>query len=533
MAGPDMTPKRQQGTRVRRKHSKTLSGCVSCKRRHMKCDETKPSCQRCRKSGLTCEGYHYPKPKIFELSKPPSTTVSPSPDPEQPSSLETPPTVLHDNLPPMILRDANISWRRALLEAFFAACIPDIHEWNSESIPDLTGPLPYTPWPSVTWQLAESDGQGLVAQALSCLTLVALGMKTKTCKMIGKARCQYDKVLCGLQAEMIKLHAIHDPEVREQHINLIASVGFCCSQFEYILGSWENGDQHIQGMISLWPPKQTHAMNDESQRMFGDAWLLCIACCVTKHQAAAYSPTEWIRGWTSSQDTAREPLRTLLAVGERVASILQDHDQRVMFGRLESMQDVQQALGSAVDDIDVFVKSQEVPSMAEWLDANSGTLHNPTLVSLKPLPAAVISGYASSFVLQSIGTAWRLARTQSGETFQASHASEMRLQRMCEDHLRKLCQLVQDLYDQRYKMVTVSTLLHLIDSARVGFATLWEFCGGSTNVAPPWYISIGNHVASTGYQNLKEPWQASQCIPDGCMDIPLPAGILLSTEISV
>ncbi|KAM0345034.1 hypothetical protein ACHAPU_006920 [Fusarium lateritium] len=31
--------------------------CRTCKRRRVKCDHHKPSCQRCEKAGLTCEGY--------------------------------------------------------------------------------------------------------------------------------------------------------------------------------------------------------------------------------------------------------------------------------------------------------------------------------------------------------------------------------------------------------------------------------------------------------------------------------------------
>lgn len=32
-------------------------GCLTCKSKHKKCDETKPNCQRCERSGLECSGY--------------------------------------------------------------------------------------------------------------------------------------------------------------------------------------------------------------------------------------------------------------------------------------------------------------------------------------------------------------------------------------------------------------------------------------------------------------------------------------------
>ncbi|KAG5354538.1 Transcriptional regulatory protein [Yarrowia sp. B02] len=36
---------------------KSRAGCITCKRRRSKCDETKPACLECQKRGLTCEGY--------------------------------------------------------------------------------------------------------------------------------------------------------------------------------------------------------------------------------------------------------------------------------------------------------------------------------------------------------------------------------------------------------------------------------------------------------------------------------------------
>jgi hypothetical protein len=35
----------------------TSTGCHTCRRRHIKCDETRPSCRRCQRSGYTCDGY--------------------------------------------------------------------------------------------------------------------------------------------------------------------------------------------------------------------------------------------------------------------------------------------------------------------------------------------------------------------------------------------------------------------------------------------------------------------------------------------
>ncbi|PYH47875.1 Zn(II)2Cys6 transcription factor [Aspergillus saccharolyticus JOP 1030-1] len=37
--------------------SRSLDGCETCRRRHAKCDETRPSCRMCERAGLVCEQY--------------------------------------------------------------------------------------------------------------------------------------------------------------------------------------------------------------------------------------------------------------------------------------------------------------------------------------------------------------------------------------------------------------------------------------------------------------------------------------------
>ncbi|KAM0217653.1 hypothetical protein ACHAQI_001703 [Fusarium lateritium] len=36
---------------------RSRNGCTTCKRRHRKCDETKPACLECQKNKLQCDGY--------------------------------------------------------------------------------------------------------------------------------------------------------------------------------------------------------------------------------------------------------------------------------------------------------------------------------------------------------------------------------------------------------------------------------------------------------------------------------------------
>ncbi|OAL35021.1 hypothetical protein AYO20_05736 [Fonsecaea nubica] len=63
LAAPDEKP------RVKQLHHKVRSGCITCKRRRIKCDEEKPTCQRCIRSGKVCLGYDPPRAWIFDVVK--------------------------------------------------------------------------------------------------------------------------------------------------------------------------------------------------------------------------------------------------------------------------------------------------------------------------------------------------------------------------------------------------------------------------------------------------------------------------------
>ncbi|KAH4038142.1 hypothetical protein HBI81_198790 [Parastagonospora nodorum] len=42
---------------TKRKQSKSRNGCITCKNKRLKCDETKPTCQQCARRAVTCGGY--------------------------------------------------------------------------------------------------------------------------------------------------------------------------------------------------------------------------------------------------------------------------------------------------------------------------------------------------------------------------------------------------------------------------------------------------------------------------------------------
>ena len=47
----------EDGGITKPKQSKSRNGCITCKGKRLKCDETKPTCEQCRKRNVQCGGY--------------------------------------------------------------------------------------------------------------------------------------------------------------------------------------------------------------------------------------------------------------------------------------------------------------------------------------------------------------------------------------------------------------------------------------------------------------------------------------------
>jgi hypothetical protein len=54
---PRKHPKTLQITSSKHPKGRSKTGCITCRRRKKKCDETKPACLHCQKNNVHCEGY--------------------------------------------------------------------------------------------------------------------------------------------------------------------------------------------------------------------------------------------------------------------------------------------------------------------------------------------------------------------------------------------------------------------------------------------------------------------------------------------
>ncbi|KAL2811566.1 C6 transcription factor [Aspergillus granulosus] len=73
---PSQSTQPEKKKRVRRWHHRGFTGCSTCRRRHVRCDEAFPSCKNCNRLGLECDGSQ--GRMTFKVYGPPPPTEQPS-----------------------------------------------------------------------------------------------------------------------------------------------------------------------------------------------------------------------------------------------------------------------------------------------------------------------------------------------------------------------------------------------------------------------------------------------------------------------
>ncbi|KAF2466319.1 uncharacterized protein BDR25DRAFT_77429 [Lindgomyces ingoldianus] len=141
-------------TRIRRAHPKTKYGCSTCKKRRIKCDERRPSCENCTKRGLDC-GYYILQPSVCVSACPFSTQEDKSPfkvhvfaqNSESPSL--SPPPSISPNIVTDIFPDCP--------DAFRPRCQELLHHFTTTTSTTLATDYPAQEcWRSAVLQLARA-----------------------------------------------------------------------------------------------------------------------------------------------------------------------------------------------------------------------------------------------------------------------------------------------------------------------------------------------------------------------------------------
>ena len=368
-------------------------------------------------------------------------------------------------------------------------------------------------WPLVTWKLAKRKDESFVAHALLCLTLCVIGSQTGDFRLVAEAAKHYAKVLHQFQAQVSLLAEKGYSARQDDHVASLAAAGFCCSQIEYILQSWSNGDKHLQGMASLLQACGLDCLRHEDTRnIFYDHSLLWTSCAVTHRKPSIYSQTPWIDAeWLDMP----APCKSFLATAARIPPLLEEYDRLEQGDTTPGVQDLLQRLVDVVVDVENLGQTENFftrpPPSADAHSPPSGP-STPCEVSDDSFLAVVMTGYCSAFVQHAGIAAWEIIRSQgkASQAYPTPHSraqlTDQALQEGCQRHLAQICDCINELANDRFGMITASPLLFLLDSAWLGYRALQDFCGVDLDEVRPWFVRIGSYVTSTGYRPLREPW---------------------------
>ena len=408
--------------------------------------------------------------------------------------------------------DLSRIWRKGLLDAFLTTWIPDCFVRDQEEPYKITPRVPMSAWPSVAWKLAQRKEEGLVAHSLLCLTLAVLGVRTNDPRLTMEASRHYGWVLHQFQRRVAMLAQSNHPRDRDEQIAALVASGFCCSQVEYILRSWMSGDRHLQGVETLLQDCSPSFTENEDYRMLCyDHCFLWTSCSVTHRRRNKDLPWLWHDKCLENSLMYRNSRRGV-TLSEAIASLLQDYDVAERYGLTVDLIALRQEFARAIFNNEAFYHRMKSAGGvgAEYSKHDECGWPSPEL-NPQLLSNSMLRCYTSALQIHAVATAWKIVRScgeLSATTISGLCLTEDQLQLLCEYHISEVRHSIAELGDERYGMITVSLMLHLIEAAWVGYTALAEHCGHDLTESKGWFMHTSAHVANKGYRPLREPWIA-------------------------
>ncbi|CZR63158.1 uncharacterized protein PAC_13055 [Phialocephala subalpina] len=209
-------------------HPKVRSGCLTCKKRRVKCDERRPYCIRCEKFGVTCDGYIRGAPTMKEATKPIKRPLMPR---KRPGASGGPTNEVKK------LRFGNLEEMRY----FRLFC-----EKTSFHLSGFYDPIL---WGRIVLQASEAEDS--IRHAV--ISIGALDMTSAMLRDMESANAQehhlfalkqYSKAISDMRAMVQRQDEMHD-----LHTALVASVLIIC--FETYHGNYSSAAQQIRTGVRL------------------------------------------------------------------------------------------------------------------------------------------------------------------------------------------------------------------------------------------------------------------------------------------
>ena len=387
------------------------SGCAICRKRKIRCDETRPGCKRCATHGVHCPGYRTDKPGGIEFKDQTNITVKRAKDQYKAKNSHTtstwsiydssdsstqssttsngattPPSQSKygtipfedDSFPNQSLILANNAKHASLGEPFYLLS-PGLERARLYN-EFITTYLPKTQAGAQnghfsffqTIALKRSD-QPALKQSFDALSLVQIGSVYKDQGFLKQAVKQYGNALSSLARSISKGQYLHDDDLLAA-VTVMAT----CELYEEIQDFGEGWMKHVQGSNQLVAMRGPQSINTElALLLYSNMRHGSLLHALISRKAPFMATPEWRAVAFRVPSSALDDSTTFYDMAIQVPGLLERHDELDL------------DLPTALEDIDRIVEESarlesELQSwFADW-QTRAG-LNNRVLYELRPI----------------------------------------------------------------------------------------------------------------------------------------------------
>lgn len=327
-----------------------------CRIRRVKCDEAKPSCQRCTKTGRTCDGYA------------PVTTKHRSRD--RPTQDDRGLTQTNSGAQPLYALSAKADWSSSEQRAF--------HFYQARSSSGLFSPVSAGFWTKVIPALCYQEPAIRYAVfAIGNLHETFCGHQDSDLSLSSFAAAQYGKALRQLQTWTMPKHEGITGTV-ETLLPLLTCALFIC--IEFMLGNASAAHIHIlQGRRLL-----VHYDGGDSRSPAAELVRRELVPIYTRVSVASFllgrlpEPIPTALRWTTPGATHLEEFRTMTDAAQAIYELLDDSYHFVQETKFWFLSDENSGVEALEDRVHFQVRGQELlDRLNMWEDAFAGLESHP------------------------------------------------------------------------------------------------------------------------------------------------------------
>lgn len=309
--------------------------CVVCRKRKVKCDGTKPSCERCRKGGIVCLGYERPIDFAYFDGQTKDKLYSRQPGDNAPSAIpRVPDTAVGSRRQPLNNGDRFVvlpySPGNLAISQFKAGFVAVLYDRYLPKEPKVgsRGEAVCAGWIASACDLSSfeaGEASDMLSDSLLAMALTFAGKDRKNPDICTASLRHYSKALMGLRRGL----AIGPRALSENQVDMSLITCLACAMYEMTSNkSFTALVHHLQGVGAILKDNGVENLQSStSRRVFWEYRVMEITISLITRRSSFLSLAEWLNpSWRPTDPHDKNPLQTLLDVALQIPSLMERFD---------------------------------------------------------------------------------------------------------------------------------------------------------------------------------------------------------------